>query len=522
MLDIKTKVTGAAIYRNGAEIIREGNVHLPAGTERIRIAGLSAGSVADTMRMYLPEGVTCADIRVFYDEENPLSDEISGKIEELKRNIEVRELQASLWKDNGDFRSRSTLQISEISEYIRSLPEKLQELQMQNRKDSQEIKKLEKELNEAVRTGNLPVIQAEITSPAEQDCRIRIVCQDQNAMWEPVYEVHADTQSDTEIRIRARIMQWTGEEWQNAAVTLRTGNPSAAAVMPELKPVYLNLRPKAAPVYMRQAMTMGMSMAANAMMDTAAGATAKMARVETEEAVSEQQETMTEYTLPQPRNIVSSTDGTMADLQKFSLKAEYLTAAVPALSSAAYRTAVLKTEDLPAVISGEASVYLNGIYTGKTYLNPDLNRETFEIPLGREESIHLARKKTNTRKASAFLKNQKTTDHAYEITVTNSQDKAAEVRIMDQIPVSQDKTITVEAQNISGAALDEQTGILTWNLKLGPRETKTLNLAYKVSLPKDEELQETYHSRRTVCPSCGYELEDGYRPKFCPNCGAVL
>jgi hypothetical protein len=37
-----------------------------------------------------------------------------------------------------------------------------------------------------------------------------------------------------------------------------------------------------------------------------------------------------------------------------------------------------------------------------------------------------------------------------------------------------------------GANVNAETGILTWNLKLKPAETKKIRMSYKVKYPKDK------------------------------------
>ena len=56
----------------------------------------------------------------------------------------------------------------------------------------------------------------------------------------------------------------------------------------------------------------------------------------------------------------------------------------------------------------------------------------------------------------------------------------------DQVPVSNDKTIEVSVDNISGAEHDAQTGKLKWNIDLEKMETVKKTVAYTVAYPKDK------------------------------------
>ena len=132
MHNIETKITGVKIYRNGAETVRRGQAELKAGTNHLRIAGMTQGTDADTVRLYFPAGITMSDIRFLntmnQEPEEKESDRIRAEITALKQQIEVKELQISLWKENGSFVSRQEQNLQDIETYITKLPERLSTL----------------------------------------------------------------------------------------------------------------------------------------------------------------------------------------------------------------------------------------------------------------------------------------------------------------------------------------------------------------------------------------------------------
>jgi hypothetical protein len=56
---------------------------------------------------------------------------------------------------------------------------------------------------------------------------------------------------------------------------------------------------------------------------------------------------------------------------------------------------------------------------------------------------------------------------------------------MDQVPVSQTSDIKIEIIDISGAEINEETGILTWNLEINPGETREVIVHYSVEYPRN-------------------------------------
>ena len=72
------------------------------------------------------------------------------------------------------------------------------------------------------------------------------------------------------------------------------------------------------------------------------------------------------------------------------------------------------------------------------------------------------------------------------LTVKNTKSEAIELSMKDQIPVSKNVEIRVINVQTDGGALDENTGIIRWNLKLEPREERKVTFSYTVKYPKDK------------------------------------
>ena len=534
MNTVKTRAGAVQIYRSGADVTRTGRVELEKGTNETEITGLSNNAVIDTVKLFFPAGVQLTDIRFRHgadtDDDDRESVKIREKITDLQKKTEVLELQAALWKENGSFSGTAKPDIAEVEHYIEKLPERLNGLYEEINTIKREIKVQQRALKEADRLENLPVITAVLEAPEAGAYDFEVQYHEQSASWEPVYEVHTDAEGPLTLKVRARLFQHTGEDWEAVKVSLLTSTPAGGS-LPVLDPVYLNFRtavPVSGSARRSSAKMMRNMVYEDAMMDVeeaaapmmmagATGGTAQLQRIETSAAETESSDTLTEYTLPGTKTITADTKGTMADLLEYQLPAEYAVSAVPKMDVRAYLAAKVKTEDLPEDIHGTAGIYLNGVYAGETDITADLTKETLDIPLGKEEGIQVSRTEKKRKTSEAMLKNQRTTEYAYELKITNGKTKETEITVTDQIPVSQDKTIIVEAVNKDGAEFKEETGILTWKLKLDPKETKTLNLAYKVSWPKDKTLAETHALQ--YCPVCGART-NGLR--FCPECGTKI
>ncbi|MBQ7534365.1 MAG: mucoidy inhibitor MuiA family protein [Stomatobaculum sp.] len=528
MTKLSTEIVKAGVFRNGAEIIRRGTAELTAGPQTLYAYGLTRTALQDTARLLCGGNLTCSEVRfvtVLEDEVEEEQAAAEGRIAELQKEIEVREYQEELWKTNGNFSSRASGQPAEIEEYIEKLPERIGKLQEEIRKFRKEIQKLEERKQELVTEQNRLVMAMEVTAEQAGPVPFELRYFENAAGWSSVNEIHSDAEKAPEIRMRAKITQKTDEDWKNVEISLFTGSPSSGERLPELRPRFLEIKEPVTVQPMSQAfMGMGMAMAQGSM-NAAAGAmqAQPIQRMETKAAEIRSEETMTEYILPGTMDILHGSQGTMADLQKVPIPAEYQVITAAPEDPHAYLTAVVKTADLPFAEPVSAAVYLKGMFNGRTELDPRSDAEQTEITLGREERIQISRKEISRKTSTTLLKGQKVTEYVYETRIANISDRDITLTLRDQVPVSRDKEITVELKEISGAALEQETGFLTKKITLLAGRAVTVPLSYKVSRPKDKEIREVHtkvSASGRFCYTCGSKITGS--PRFCPTCGATL
>jgi hypothetical protein len=85
-----------------------------------------------------------------------------------------------------------------------------------------------------------------------------------------------------------------------------------------------------------------------------------------------------------------------------------------------------------------------------------------------------------------FLSSYKEQMFTYDITVRNNKKEDIQMTLKDQYPLSTDKEISIDLLDDGKAKVNTETGILTWELKLAPNETKKIRISYKVRYPKDK------------------------------------
>jgi hypothetical protein len=58
--------------------------------------------------------------------------------------------------------------------------------------------------------------------------------------------------------------------------------------------------------------------------------------------------------------------------------------------------------------------------------------------------------------------------------------------LKDQFPLSSTKEIEVELVDAGDASVNNEIGVLNWNLSLAPGETKKMRYTFTVKYPKDK------------------------------------
>jgi uncharacterized protein (TIGR02231 family) len=190
----------------------------------------------------------------------------------------------------------------------------------------------------------------------------------------------------------------------------------------------------------------------------------------------------TEYEIKLNYNIPCDGKEHFAAILVKDLKTFYRYKAIPKLNSNVYLTAVLPDWEDAITMSGEASIYFDGSFVGSTSLAPGGTEDTMQLSLGIDKNIAIKRQKIKDKCSEKILDNDIVHLYTFEITMKNS--RANKIEIEDQLPLAQDKTVTIERKELSGAKYDEVTGLLKWRSTISAKDNKKLTLTYQIKAPK--------------------------------------
>ena len=477
-----------SIYRQSCFVKREGSIKLQKGKQNIILDTLPNTIDKTTLTVSLQEGVSGSNVQVELldkDKQEEITKDVQSKITKIENKINIKNNQIELWNKNSDFSNHNSFDISQMSSFIENLPNKLETIYEEIEVLNKEKAELLKQLTEKQKLANAYQIRIDIEANQDQECIYEIKYKDDNAYWYPRYEIHTSDDDQLSILMKAGIVQNTDEDLKDIKIRLLSGNPSLNSDIPVLYPKKLDFfKPR---VFMNMA---GAAKASMMQMDTAMEVLdeeVSMSKVANVVAQTKMDDTMMEYELDGTWNIDSNKE-LNALLQEIKVPCKYHVIAIPKLDDNAYLAAEVNINDIENILNTNATVYHKGSYVGDIYLNPDYNQEKYDISLGKDESIKVKRTQKKKYTSNVLLKNQKKTEFEYEISVNSSKNDKCLVTLIDQVPLSQDKSIVVDIDNISNANLNQDTGKLTWDFELDPKQNKVFNIAYSISWPKDKQI----------------------------------
>jgi len=176
------------------------------------------------------------------------------------------------------------------------------------------------------------------------------------------------------------------------------------------------------------------------------------------------------------------------EIQRTTTPADYKYVTIPKLSPSAYLTGNIADWAKQSLLSGEATLYFENAFVGKSYLNVNQLTDTLTISLGVDNSILVKREKRKDFTATRIIGSNKTDTYSFILTVRNNKPNTVKITVNDQIPVSSNSNITVEALELSGGSLNQETGQVKWDLELKSQEKKDLIISYSVKYPKNQKI----------------------------------
>lgn len=536
-----SKIEAVTVFPTGAEVVRSVNVKLDAGdhavvlndvtgqanTGSIRVENAAGEKLEirsiDARRLELPDSdpaVTQSARKKIEDEIEKLQDQ-RGELDDI---IQVAKEQGNYLKNLEKVpttQTAATLPItledrqalfSMLGTRMAELAKTGRDAKLKQRDIDRQVKELKKALTEAGgKSQDRTEMRIYVNAQAPLETTLKVHYQVSSASWTAFYDARlttGDNGSARKLSIArfASIVQTTGEDWEDIALSLSTTQPGTATAAPELNMLTVDF--EGASSGGAQKMAGESNVAPNKQQfvpveksayKDEVGGYAKARKV----LVLGKRETQVSgtalqavYTMPGKATIKTTGDAKRLQIMAEEMEPELLVRTVPRLDHNAYLYAkfVLPKTSSP-LLGGQVSLLRDGILVGNGELPQLAPGEDMELGFGADERVKVKRVVSEDKKGeTGTFTTSYMEERSYTITVKNLHAHPVQLQVIDRMPVPMHQDIKVDFTVTKGGEptmkdVNDRRGTMLWQMSAAPDEEKSLAFGYRITGPKDKPLQ---------------------------------
>ncbi|MHC4658839.1 MAG: mucoidy inhibitor MuiA family protein [Planctomycetota bacterium] len=546
-------ISKVTVYRGQALVTRTIKVDLPAGTSELIVSDLPARIVPESLYAQTSGDVKILSVRY---RQKAVKEDTREEVKELDEQIEAIENQIrraernhkhggklwakydGLWKlaidgEKVDL-NHGLLQAEQIQSLAQYLEAKWNELHKNSLEIEDHIAELKKELEllnrkrrelDTSRSRTEREAMLFISKPDKKRATIELSYLVNNANWQQQYNLRANPQKESVlIEYNAVVNQTSGEDWDGVALSLSTAEPTMVAEPPVLEPMLVGLSRLDRALQQEQQRSfmardniirqqkarkanIRMGNWANDDLNTLALTNQAFVFNASGIQVQEFQEQMTEitriegisvtYDLPGKLSLPSRSDQQLVTIAAITAKADFTLVAAPLLTDYVYLQAELLNDSDTILLPGEASMFRNGGFVGKSRLPQVTTGEKFTTGFGIDSQVQVAHE-LEDKKTRVQGGNRIDTYH-YRIALSNYKNTPVKLRLLDRLPYADTDSIKVELEKTQPALSKDseylrtsrKKGILRWDLDLEPNtaEGDATIVKYTYTMEYDRNMQ---------------------------------
>jgi hypothetical protein len=193
-----------------------------------------------------------------------------------------------------------------------------------------------------------------------------------------------------------------------------------------------------------------------------------------------QKDLRVEYAIQSKFTIPSDGTEQRVNISNYDLAAAYEYHTAPKIDPSVYLSAQVSGWESLNLLNGEANMYFDGTYIGKTYIDVNSTKDTLSFSLGKDNKIQIERNRIKEKSTNKTIGSRQKFEVTWEIKVKNNGGASIPILIKDQFPISNDGDIKVKNGEYGDGTLNEQNGIITWKSNLNSGENKAIQFNYSV------------------------------------------
>lgn len=521
---VDSKIETVTVFLKGAEIRRTGSVTVPLGKSELVLEGISIDLDPSSVQVKLEGDLTILSVGVrknFLQEEKAgkelklLQEQLEGINDKQKKQQKLLELlkqEESMLVRNQELKSgTAAIKPADLKAALDFQQERLEAVYDRQLAIDKIMAKLEKEktaVQQQVYEMNSEHNQSVNELFAVVDCRkaantpVIASYLVRKAGWKPSYSIAVkDINSPLDIQFTANVHQSSGEVWKDIKLVLSSGNPSQNNQKPTIEPWLLRYVTPPIPSFSGPqpvndlaGKVAGVRVQDNDLQEvvvTGYGTTRnkKSEAARTPDITTTYEPTTTRFEIKESYTISNDGKSNAIDVKKTALPAEYEYYAAPKVDPAAYLTARLVNWQELELMAGEANLFFEGTFLGRSFIDPAMAEDTLYISLGKDANVIVKRTMVKDFSSRRMLGSNKSETKQFELSIRNNKKQPINLLLEDQYPISTMKEIEVERNGHSGARLNDETQVVSWKLVVAPATEEKKSIRYTVKYPKEKRLQ---------------------------------
>lgn len=538
---VKSTLSDVTIYAQGAQLHHKANFNYKVGVTEIIVEGISPYIDAKSIQVKATGAVVILDSKytLYYPQAVQVTEDgiplkikkdisllkdslrsIGYEIQEIEDELSVLNATKSIIISNGVMRSQGkvndslnllksavdyyTLKLTELNKKILSLNKRKQEKQEKKSQMDLRMYNLENFQNQSrpAQPNNSPIPRIVVTIQAKEvgTGKLSLSYVASNAGWTPLYDLRSDaTTGKLSLTYKAQVYQNTGLDWNDVKISISTNNPKANKTKPELNPWYIDYTSYRAEQkdrkrnldYLTQP-----SAVPNAVFNSgfSFSQTLNNSNEDIQGLTSDQFTTVVhqliaaEFKIDLPYSIKSNNDQHMVLIKQADLATSFKYFAVPKMDAGVYLVAQMTKLDELQLVPAKANIFFDGTYIGETFIDPTQMDDTLNLSLGKDPNIVVKRTLIKKDCKDKIISDRIERVFAYSIEAKNNKSSTIELIIQDQLPLTTNGDINIEAMELSKGELDARTGTIEWKMTLKPKDSKLLDYKFKVKHNKDKQI----------------------------------
>ncbi|KAL0946274.1 hypothetical protein HGRIS_012526 [Hohenbuehelia grisea] len=469
-----SKITGVSVYSGRAEVTRAYRFAVKTGQNQVKISGLPNVLDHDSLRVEGRGAATIHGVTIAPTPIPPTASTSPALQALLLKQSRLRKASTRSQKAAASLEAYlNTLNAEKIG--VEQLGTVVAQYEVEGEKIDDRLIELEQQVKDVqteidVETARLRGSSnrnhelgqtATVGVFAEQEGEVEIVLiyAVYNASWSATYDIRVNMQAEEKpitLIYKAAISQSTGESWEDVPLTLETVTPTYGTELPILDPWRISIYKRPAPRPMMAmavpAMAMRSVRAESAYASMPAGGPGAPppppmpVMQQMQLSVASQGNMSATYQVPGLISIPSDGQAHNVTIVQLELDAVMSWVSVPRVDTRVHLKAKIKNASEFTLLSGNASVYVDGSFISKSDVPAVSPQESFDCPLGLDSAVRITYHPLSKKAGqSGFYSKSSTRSYTQRVTVHNTKSTAiGSLTVVDHVPISEDSQITVK------------------------------------------------------------------------------